>query len=169
VEARTADWERGRLLEFLNDLRCLLTEVLEGKPSLLDREVHRLFLDAWGDLIHDGTFDQLEKSLGSGDYDFRLREHGLYGAQLELKAQLFQRGYRAVNAERQRRPTKRWKRLLGWTLKAANVLLGSLAEAVPAAAPIKEFKEALETALDEEEPLRDKAQRWWQRLRPWRR
>jgi hypothetical protein len=125
-----------------------------------------LFERAWIELLNDGSFERLERGVTSREFDFQLREHGLYGAQLELKTQLYQQAPETLAEERGRSSETRWKRLLGWTLKAADVALGSIVEAIPMTAPAKEFKEALEAALDEEGPVRGTLQRWWQRFRP---
>jgi hypothetical protein len=75
--------------------------------------------------------------------DLALERAGLTGTQLELKLGGWRRAVRFFRAT----PTRA---LLRRALRWANVLLGSLAGVVGAAEALKEFKETVETGIEEE-------------------
>jgi hypothetical protein len=76
--------------------------------------------------------------------DIALERAGLTGTQLELKLSGWRRAIGFFRAG----PTRS---LLRRALRWANVLLGSLAGVVGAAEALKEFKETVETGVEEEE------------------
>ena len=73
----------------------------------------------------------------------QLRDAGLLGAQGEAKV----RGIKKWAREFFRNPNKRF---FGKVAKWMNILLGSLASIVPGGEALKEFKEVVEAALEEE-------------------
>jgi hypothetical protein len=81
---------------------------------------------------------------------------GLLGHQLVFKLSIFQHARAELldhgtlrDAEPSNLPWwKRWRDLFKPTLKAANVILGSLAKVVPILEPIKEYKESAESGVE---------------------
>jgi len=140
--------------------------LVEREPSLVSPEMARLLARAWRELEQDGRFEEAERQLQLRDYDRNLIAHGLYGDQLNLKLRIFDRAEGEVQRDERRffRTLKRRKGVLGWALKAGNVVLGSLADAIPGGAAIKEFKDAAEAALDERVPLRQRLRAGFRRV-----
>lgn len=162
MEARTpyelAPEDRRRLVEFLWRLRDLLRFLVFARQKLVSPPVAELLKRAWYELEGEGRFEQAVEQVERGEWDRALIDHGLYGAQLELKLGVFDRADQGV-ADEEKRPIQRSKRRRGvfkWALKAGNVVLESLADSIPGGGAIKEFKHAAEAALDERLPWRQR-------------
>jgi hypothetical protein len=156
MEAMTISAEdRDRLLKFLCLVRGLMDAVLR-KERFFSLEMHPLLNAAWDELLAEGRFERAEEAILSGNYDDALREHGLTGAQLEVKV---------VGAERTSTKARegRIKRFLKkpWhqALEAANVALGSIALAVPLVGAVQEAKDITEVAIRERVTIGEQAVR----------
>jgi hypothetical protein len=134
------------LVELLKELKRVLAEVLKDEERAVDEFVpvylYRRFNEAWTEVSQ--RFDEVIRLIRSGDHEAGLRDHGLRGPSFRLKAEGFWRNARAFFAN----PSRRWLRK---TLRWANVVLTSLEAVLPPAGIIQEFKEALETALDDKD------------------
>ena len=150
--------DRKRLVAFLWRLRDLLELLVFARQELISPHVAGLLEEAWEELQREGRFEQAVNQVEEGEWDRRLIDHGLYGAQLALKLGIFDRAGEGVSREEEQRfqRSKRRRGIFKWALKAGNVVLGSLADAIPGGAAIREFKDAAETALDERLPWRQK-------------
>lgn len=148
--------DRKRLVAFLWRLRDLLSFLVLTRQELISPDIARLLEEAWDELQREERFEQAVYQVEAGEWDRRLIDHGLYGAQLALKLGIFDRAGEGVSREEQRsfQGSKRRRGVFKWVLKAGNVVLGSLADVVPGGAAIREFKDAAETALDERLPWR---------------
>ena len=150
--------DRKRLVAFLWRLRDLLGFLVLARRDLISPPIARLLEEAWEELERERRLEQVVYQVEAGEWDRELINHGLYGAQLALKLGIFDRAGEEVSREEKRRfqRSKRRRGIFKWALKAGNVVLGSLADAVPGGAVIREFKEAAETALDERLPWRQR-------------
>lgn len=162
-----SDGDRARLIKFLDDLHRLLERLLTRRPPLLSPVTLRLLQAAWRELENEGRFEEARKWIEVGEFDRRLEEHGLHRSQLDLKVGVFELADEAVQEDENRalRFFKRRKGLMAWALKAGNVVLGSLADAIPGVGAIKEFKDAAEAALDNEVPVRQRLAAFFKRGR----
>lgn len=148
-----SDSESYRLLrEFLETLRDLLDGVVQEPSGVIPGRHHARMRAAWEEV--KPKFQLVIRELGP-KIDVgkarRLKEAGLTGAQLQFKLSIFSHAHDSLLD--QRRPTdpepkaprrRFWSRLFDRTLKAADVILGSLAAIFPPAEAIKEFKESTE-------------------------
>ncbi len=148
-----ADEARRRLREFLDQLKTLLDDFVKS-PRAVPGRFHESMKAAWKEI--EPKFEDADKELDSNASALsnNLETQGLAGPQLIFKLSVF-RHARDELADHTARSTllqddrwwNRWRGLFKYTLKAADVILGSLAKVVPVLEPIKEFKEALETAV----------------------
>jgi glutathione S-transferase len=154
--AGLADKDRTRLIDFAAMLRALLERFLARQPTLVSDQSLRLLRAAWKELQTEERFEGFIAAIGSGDYDRGLIEHGLYGNQLAMKVGLVEAAIEEVGADEAKffRFFKKRKWIFRAALKAANVALGSAADAIPGGSIIKEFKDGVEAALDQQLPLR---------------
>ena len=115
-------------------------EFIEQAEHFVARDLRELLLAAWEELVERNHFNMTRDVISSGEYDETLELHGLGGAQLSFK--LFG-AERAIERWRARRGRRLLKKALGWI----DVLLDSLANVVPGAGAIKEFKDATTAAV----------------------
>lgn len=134
--------ERDDLRDFLDQVQRLIERILD-QGELIPADLRHYFVDAWPDV--KDNLDLARRSIMGVAQD-RLRAAGLTGAQLALKLFGFRRWSRRID----------WMNLL-WSRRAvkgalnwANIILGSLSF-VPGVEPAKEFKDAIERAVDEAE------------------
>jgi hypothetical protein len=148
--------DRERLLGFVRSLQALLRQLVERRPALVSDRAARLLREAWEELESEERFERFEGAIASGEYDGQLVEHGLYRRQLDMKAGVYESGLEAVQEEEKKLFGFFKKRQGVWkaVLKAANVVLGSAADAIPGGAVVKEFKDGAEAALDQRLPFR---------------
>jgi hypothetical protein len=146
-----------RLKEFLRQLESLLDDLVQNPHPVIPGRFHESMKSAWAEVqpkfqIAAGHLVATNTSV--------LEQAGLTGAQLEFKIAIFDYCHgeladhvTAAKGHRKKRPWwKRWIHLFLPTLKAADVVLGSLAEVLgPLGAPlepIKEYKEAVEAGAE---------------------
>jgi len=132
------------LTDFLKELRTVLDDVVEQPTDLVPPYLRPDMQAAWPDARR--SLDRLIEGVAtpSPEDEIRLQEHGLRGPAFQFKVGSFQRYLRLFR--RNRKP--RWlKKLLGW----ADIILGSLVSIIPGADALKEFKEAIEQAADDED------------------
>jgi hypothetical protein len=134
--------------ELYDVLRTVVFEHSEWLPGDLRTSYEFAFL-ALGESVQETRTALLPERFTdpSGQYqqgmDIALERAGLTGTQLELKLSGWRRAIGFFRAG----PTRT---LLRRALRWANVLLGSLAGVVGAAEALKEFKETVETGIEEE-------------------
>lgn len=132
------------LRDFLDETEALLTEIIDRRSEFIPGELQPYFVDAWPEVrasISTAKGDLFTRSVVAD----RLPSAGLSGKQLALKLVAFRRSVDALKLGGWSR--RLLKRVLGWL----NIILGSLASVLPGVDAIKEFKEAIENALDEKE------------------
>lgn len=132
------------LTDFLKELQVVLDDVVANPTDLVPAYLHSDLKQAWPDAR--ASLDELISALAqpSAAVEGQLQSSGLRGAAFQLKVASFQR-YLSL-FRRKRRP--RWlKRLLSW----ADIILGSLVAIIPGGDALKEFKEAVEQAADDED------------------
>ena len=131
------------LHQFLQEFLQLLERVLQDKENLLPADLHRAFDEAWPEVRSRIRSTQSDlRTIGRLKED--LPDAGLAGRQLHLKLEGFGRALEALKGGWSR---KLLKRVLKW----ADVILGSLASVLPGSEFVKEYKEALEAALEKKE------------------
>lgn len=132
------------LRDFLNETEALLTEIIDRRAEFIPEELQPYFVEAWPEVrasISTAKDDLFTRVVVSD----RLPSAGLTGKQLALKLFAFRRSVDALKLGGWSR--RLLKRVLDWL----NTILGSLASVLPGVDAIKEFKEAIENALDEKE------------------
>lgn len=139
LHANVAD--RERLVSFVPFVRDLLAEVVEGR--LVHENLRSPLRGAWREIEQRGDFPKLEAAAREAPSG-KIIDHGLSGGQLELKRRVIERWWERYT----QRPIARLLRRL---LDAIDNLLDSLIEAVGVGGAIKEFKQAVANALEEEE------------------
>ena len=150
--------ESLRLLrEFLHQMETMLAVVAEHPRSIIPGRHHENLKAAWGEVRP--KFSQAIEALRMPAASNRLpdlQNAGLTGAQLVFKLSIFQHargelfeyGMPKEGQQRKRRWWERWLDRLKPALKAANVILGSLAKVMPVVEAIKEFKESVESGIE---------------------
>jgi hypothetical protein len=146
-----------RLREFLHDVQRLLRQI-HDRPRRIIPGRHREAMDgAWESL--QPKFEAAIAALSPGTTSNvvpTLRLRGLVGAELVFKLQVFghardrylDHGGPKKGRSRGRRWWSRWRRLLTPTLKAADVILGSLGSVFPGVEAIREYKETVEAGIE---------------------
>jgi hypothetical protein len=145
-----------RLRQFLREVQRLLQQINDHPPRLIPGRHHDGMNAAWESLQprFESAIAALAPSTTSNIVP-NLRLRGLAGAELVFKLEIFahardryfDHGSPKKGRSRGRRWWSRWRRLLAPTLKAADVILGSLGSLFPAVEAIKEYKEALEVGI----------------------
>lgn len=153
--------DRRALIQFIAAVEAHLLRILRQfvEFPLVAGRLDALSLRAAWDEVRP-KFAELIRAIESREYDARLLQAGLSGAQLAFKLAIFEMASQAFRQEAEGRwsgMTGQWisiriKKLLVKLLAAINLLMGSIAHAIHVAEPIKEFKEGLEQLLDLEEP-----------------
>jgi hypothetical protein len=138
--------DRQRLSEFLDKVQEVLKMMVDGRDLLFRQALRDAIDKAWPDVQLAIDAVKIELTAHSRpSRDEALANAGLCNAQLTLKLRGFDRAYDRF----QKRGTLV---LLAKLLKWINAILGSLASAIPGAEPIKEFKEALEADINDDDP-----------------
>lgn len=91
--------DRKRLVAFLWRLRDLLELLVFARQELISPHVAGFLEEAWEELQREGRFEQAVNQVEEGEWDRRLIDHGLYGAQLALKLGIFDRSGLTVTPE----------------------------------------------------------------------
>jgi len=144
--------DRQTLDTFVDEVHSLLRSVIFEHRDWLPDDLWQSYEAALSDLAQavDETRNALFPDAGldaprfAEQLDADLAGAGLTGTQLNLKVS----GWRRALSRFAQSPARR---LLRRALRWGNVLLGSLAGVIGAAEALKEFKEAVEAGLEEEE------------------
>lgn len=145
-----------RLRVFLDQLEGLLDDVAKNPRPAIPGRCHASMQAAWIEV--QPVFVQASTQLQFSNPSIidELNKQGLIGAQLVFKLTVFEyrhgklldHGTAAEGKKKKRSWWRRWLDLFKPTLKAADVVMGSLAKAVPILEPVKEYKEAVESGAD---------------------
>jgi hypothetical protein len=158
--------DRQNLIMIVGDtkeqLGTIILDDLRGKESMSNRHLLQALREAWSEVVP--KFDQLIRAIEGTEYDGSLEEAGLSGRQLAFKMKLFYTAREDLIRDRQRLKrnwlasflpawlvklfSKKIKDPVVSFLKAVNLVLGSLAHAIPLSESIKEMKEGLEQLLE---------------------
>jgi hypothetical protein len=141
--------DRETLKRFLKSLRALLERLAQDPKELFRPELRRLVAVAWAELDAEGRFEEAEHRIDSGEYEQGLIDHGLRGAQLELKVATYEQSLQEMEADEERLFFSRahMRKSVPKVLKTANVPLDSAAAFLPPLAAVPEFKSAAEAAI----------------------
>ena len=160
-----SDDESLRLLrEFLRQLKLLLHDAVENHGLAIPGRHHE---NVWRIVVTiEREFDSAIAALrppkaGVNQYLSALKGVGLTGPQLEFKISIFNHAYGELMdagiPPKDAKPKRQrwWRRLFRPVLKAADVILGSLAKAgIPGIEIVKEFKETIEAGTELVEVVR---------------
>lgn len=151
-------------VELSDDIRTLISilkwidELLEWivlQSGLIREEFQDLFRRVWEDTHAriEQAIEQL-KSVEEGDSLYEeLKTHGLTGDSLTLKFEIGRALGRRVGESAAR--TAEGPRIAGFGLKRlvkwVNLILGSLAEVFPGLGAVKEYKESVELAVEDQQ------------------
>ena len=146
------------LRDFLSQVEKILAAVAYNPGPVIRSRHHDKLRAAWDDVRPKFSLaiSSLQEPSASNITE-RLAEVGLTGPQLVFKLSIFRQAHdeltdhgmpAAEEKPKKMRWWERWVSLLKPTLKAANVILGSLAKVLPPVEAIKEFKEAVEAAVN---------------------
>jgi len=153
-----SDDESLRLLrEFLRQLKAILADLAEYPRPAIPGRHHETMKAAWSEVQPKFTAASNElRPPQSTNHISKLKEVGLMGPQLTFKLSIFQHardelldhGTPKDGQQKKRRWWKRFCRLFKPALKAADVILGSLAGVIPVVEAIKEYKESVESGVE---------------------
>ncbi len=147
--------EHRQIVVFLDDLRLIFTDLLDDRRELLPTEMCGLVEGAWPEIKAAISGAQEEMHKDATAKAARLDELGLTGKQWNVKITGFERARRRRKPKEPSGKRKWFLRIFGW----ANIILGSLANLLPGADAIKEYKESVEEGLkeaDDEETNRER-------------
>jgi hypothetical protein len=146
IDIARATAARADLASFLTELEKLLGDFVERAPRLMGPINAVNLKAAWNELQEAQNFGRARETLLLPDGDEELHRVGLIGSQLHAKWEGFK------NALKRLGDGWTWERLRP-SLRWANVLLGSLAQAAPFGMvdAIREFKEIGEASVEEAE------------------
>jgi hypothetical protein len=138
--------DRNLLKDFLDGVRTVLDSAVDARSVLCRQKLRDPIRDAWIDvrLLIENAQGQLNQA--SHKLNAALGEAGLSGAQLVLKMTGFQAAF-------DRFVQRGTLNLLGKVLKWINSILQSLLSAIPGAEGIKEFKDSLESEIEDDDPV----------------
>ena len=153
-----SDEESLRLLrEFLRQVEKLLSDLAEYPRPAIPGQHHDSMNAAWTVVRPNFkiAIDELQMPAASSIVP-RLQYLGLMGPQLTFKISVFQHardelmdhGTPKEGQQRKRRWWMRWRRFFKPVLKTADVILDSLAKAIPVVDIIKEYKESVESGVE---------------------
>jgi hypothetical protein len=153
-----SDDESLRLLrQFLRQVEKILADLSENPRPAIPGRFHESMNAAWS-VVRPKFNIAIEKlqMIPANDIITPLDECGLLGPQLVFKLSIFQHardklmdhGTPKEGQQKKRRWWMRWLDLFKPTLKAADVILGSLAKVLPVVEAIKEYKESLESGVE---------------------
>lgn len=157
------------LIQFLLTLEQVLHVTITTEGLFIPTQFQQSFLAGWREVRP--TIRQLVRILRTHKFDAKLRTNGLTGPQLVMKMAVYQDALEKIQsffsqyapdnvAPQAQSPTvppketigqkarKRGRELLQYFFKPANVVLGSMAKAIPLAELLHELKGTVETALD---------------------
>jgi hypothetical protein len=141
----------GDFATFLQRLKTLLDDLNEKYRFALPGRFLESMDAAWVEV--KPKFQEADVALQSDTTLDDLKAHGLIGPQLIFKLKIFEHA-RDELADHSNQPSQqddrwwnRWRGRFRYALKSADVILGSLAKVLLVLEPVKEFKEAIETAL----------------------
>jgi hypothetical protein len=166
IATPVSDEESLRLLrEFLRQVEKMLADLDEYPRPAIPGRHHESMKAAWTAVrpSFNTAVNDLQMTIAaSGDVLSRLKDSGLTGHQLVFKLSIFRHasdrlidhGTPKDGQQRKRRWWSRWRRLFKPVLKAADVILGSLADILPVLEAIKEYKEAVESGVELGEAVR---------------
>jgi hypothetical protein len=157
IESISQEESLRRHREFLRQLEKLLADLTANPGTAIPGRHHENMSAAWNDVRPNFSLSiQALQRPAVNNIITQLEDSGLMGNQLVFKLSIFQHAYDELldhgplkDAEPTNRPW--WKRLRDLfkpTLKAANVILGSLATFIPPLEPIKEYKESVESGFE---------------------
>lgn len=146
-----------RLREFVRQLEKLLTDLAENPGRAVPGRHHETMRAAW--VAVKPKFNESIKDLqvsAEGNIIDQLQQFGLTGDELVFKLSIFQHAHDELldhGAPKDVEPDNlpwwnRFRDLLTSTLKAADVILGSLARVISVVEAIKEYKEAVESSVE---------------------
>jgi hypothetical protein len=153
-----SDDESRRLLrEFLRQVEKLFGDLAQNPGRALPGRHHESMSAAWESVKPE--FNIAINALQPPDPNTivtQLKQRGLTGPQLVFKLAVFRHareklmdhGTPKAGQEKGRGWWARFRGFFTSTLKAADVILGSLAEVIPVVGAIKEFKESVESAVE---------------------
>lgn len=146
--------DREQLAAFVRDVADVLKRITNGELVSISTYHRAHMRDAWAEFSEHATVNHIVDQLTGNNAvpDEALRSVGLLGSQLAFKLHGFNRWknklddiadniLNAISAESIVRKLLRW----------ANILLKSLASAIPGADPLVEMKDAYEAAMDDDE------------------
>ena len=148
-----------RLRDFLRQLEKLLTELTERPGPLIPGRHHESMRAAWA-AVQPKFSVLVGQHLRSKTNVPKLKDAGLIGTELVFKLSVFQHAHDELldalthkDAAPEGWLKRNWRalgKLFKRALKAGDVILGSLAKALPLspAEVIKEFKEGAESGID---------------------
>lgn len=161
------DDDRETLVGFVQEFHEVLTVLIERNPTLFANRTVALLAAALIEVERESRFPELEEGIRNRDFDRQLAAHGLYDRQLVLKIAIFEASVERVESLERRPFVTHKKRRRVWQvlLKAADVVLDSIADSIPGSGAIKELKESAEVALDEPVSLPNRVSAWVRRRR----
>jgi len=157
------------LIQFLLTLEQVLDVTITTEGTFIPAQFQQSFRAGWREVRP--TVRQLVRIIQTHKFDTKLRANGLSGSQLAMKMAVYQDALEKIQsffsqyapetlapqeqslAARPKesftqKARKRGRELLQYFFKPANVVLGSMAKAIPLAELLHELKGTVETALD---------------------
>ena len=182
-EAISEEEALRRLREFLRRIEYLLADLVEHPRPALPGRHHESMRLAW-DATRENFAFAIRALASEMDFELlpKLREVSLVGDALVFKLSVFEHPYNELldhglasdGEPRATRWWQIWRKLFNRTLRAADVILGSLAKVLPVVEAITEYKEAIESGVElggtaaglprRNEPASDTRparRRWW--------
>ena len=145
-----------RLREFLRDVQRLLRQIHDRPRRVIPGRHHDRMSAAWESLQpkFESVFAALAPS-STANVVPTLRLRGLVGAELVFKLEVFahardrylDHGPPKKGRSRGRRWWARWRELLAPALDAADTVLAGLSAVFPGVEAVREYKDALESAM----------------------
>jgi hypothetical protein len=146
-----------RLREFLRQIQRLFQQINDHPWRVIPSRHHDRLHAAWESL--QPKFESVLAALSPATTTNivpTLRLRGLVGPELVFKLEMFahardrylDHGGPKKGRTRGRRWWSRWRRRLGPTLDAADVILGSLGSVFPGVEAIREYKESVEVGIE---------------------
>jgi hypothetical protein len=159
IEPISTEEALRRLREFMRQLEKLLADLAENPGRAVPGRHHEAMHAAWVAVKpkFNDSIRALKEISEEGNIIVKLQQSGLTGDELVFKLSIFRHAHDELLDHG---PTKdvepgnlpwwnRFRDLLTSTLKAADVILGSLAGVFPVVVePIKEYKEAVESSVE---------------------
>jgi hypothetical protein len=128
---------RDLLQKYVIAVRDFLAEII-GHPENFYERLREAMQAAWQEVRSE--FERLTGAIQSLS-DERIRDHGLYGSQLQFKLEAVRHGHE--------RYTQRGRGFLRQFIDIIETLLDSIIDATGVGGPIREFKEYLGHSVEE--------------------